>query len=210
METRLREIYTAVQEIGGPVKGDLAGALHEAAAASPASFARFLATVPLNRDCMLFEIYEVLLQEPARHATVLLDELKRMLVQANEEPRNPALYRQLDAFALIKDPQLRRCAAAVLCDALRSPRAQVRRFAAELAGDIADNPSELQALLRGAVALDPDWRVRLLAYESLRDLSAETPLRSGAMHEETLSLRPGGGPSIVYCLILRSFSIALI
>jgi HEAT repeats len=171
---QLRDLYASIQQGSGPVEGGAADAVRSAASSSRSAFVQFLASVPLDRTCVLFEIYEVLIQDSDRHFAVLLGELKRLLVRAHGEPRNKAIYDQLAVFAIVQNPDMKNAIADALVTALRSSAPQVRRFAADLAGDVLSaQQGELLALLRDLRVQDPDRRVRLLADESLRDFGRQ-------------------------------------
>lgn len=172
----LADIYAAVQSEGGPAKSDLADLIRQEALRSPVAFASFLRNVPLNDACALFEVYEVLLQDSKRFSEVLMSELTRLLKIAEADPHNASIFEQLTAFALAQDDELKRSMAVVLAESLRSSEPQIRRFAADLAGDcMTRHESGLASQLRSVLAHDADWRVRLLAYSSLRDLQAQDP-----------------------------------
>lgn len=172
----LADIYAALQSGQGAARADVADLMRQEALRSPVAFATFLRGVALNDACALFEVYEILLQDSQRFSAILTSELARLLHAAKVEPHNAAIYAQLDAFALAQDGEMKESMAAVLAESLRSDTPQIRRFAADLAGDcIGSGDSALVSQLRTLQAQDPDWRVRLLAHSSLKDLEAQRP-----------------------------------
>ncbi len=149
----------------------------EAAESFPKAFSEFLSSVPFDDNCGLFEVYEVLVSDPERHAPILLEEFDRLIRCASDTPGNRNIYSQLDAFSLIPiDSPLAKDLVPLLYSSLKSPVVQVRRVAAWLSGDFL-LPStrqlldELYALQKG----DADWRVRYAAYASLRDFCLDFP-----------------------------------
>jgi hypothetical protein len=174
----LSDIYTTLQSDSGPAKPDAADRIRQEAWQSPVAFTDFLHSVPLNETCALFEVYEVLLQDSQHFSGILMSELTRLLESAKADPHNASIYAQLNAFELVQDDGLRTSMAVVLAEALQTSEPQVRRLAADLAGACLF-PGESALLSRLALAHDADWRVRLLAYSSLKDhLLALGPLRT--------------------------------
>jgi len=176
----LSDIYATLQSDSGPAKPDAADRIRQEAWQSPVAFTDFLRSVPLNETCALFEIYEVLLQDSQHFSGILMSELTRLLQSAKADPHNASIYAQLNAFELVQDDGLRTSMAVVLAEALQTSEPQVRRLAADLAGAcLFPGESALLSRLRSALAHDADWRVRLLAYSSLKDhLLALGPLRT--------------------------------
>jgi len=173
----LSDIYATLQADSGPAKPDAADRIRQEAWQSPVAFTNFLRSVPLDETCALFEVYEVLLQDSRHFSEILMSELTRLLKSAKADPHNTWIYAQLEAFNLVQDDELRTSMAVLLVEALQSSEPQVRRLAADLAGAcLFPRESALLSRLRSAFAHDADWRVRLLAYSSLRDhLLAQDP-----------------------------------
>lgn len=173
----LAALHARLQEDGSDAaSAGVADDLRREAAASPTGFLAFLAALPIDADCMLFEVYEALFDDAETHSHVLLHELDRLLARAARTPRDPWVYRQLEAFTYGSGNVLRDAIAARLVAAVQSPVPGVRRFAAELGGDLLPTgDGTLEALLAAAAVVDDDWRVRLLASDSLGDASLPVP-----------------------------------
>jgi hypothetical protein len=141
-----------------------------------ASFVRGLAIDP---DCALFEIYEALADAPDLNGKFLVAEFRRLLALARTDPHNRDIYSQLDAFAFLSSPSpgtIQREILAVLSGVLGSSVPQLRRFGANLAGDlIRPDESDLWQELHYLLETDSDWRVRYHCFQTLKDLSTDYP-----------------------------------
>ena len=177
MQASISEIYAALQSIeSGPAPPELAQSLRNLASSEPDAFCKFLKTVALDESCVLFEVYESLFSDPDVHKSILASELERLLEHAKATPHSRTIYDQLSVFGTIPEAALlSREVAEIVLAALDSRVPQVRRFAAFLAGDfLSHSSSRLESRLQEMQESDADWRVRCMAYESLRDFYAET------------------------------------
>ena len=180
----LPELYAALRS-GGSDDSRVEAELRRRAAREPEAFASFLRTVEFDEDCGLQEVYLTLADEAKSHVGLLLAELDRLFLVAEQHPHNRWVFDQIMAFEFIEGHgALGRGIVAAIRKALQSPVTQVRRCAAALAaGFLPESTSELASRLRAVHSGDADWRVRALAYSSLSQAQAsdetlELPERS--------------------------------
>lgn len=148
--------------------------LREEAGASPEALAAWLDGLDRTDAEALDRLGEVLwavANDVGRFEEVLVLEAGRALDTCERLPAVKEAFSPVEGLLSADSRRVRN----ILCDAAvahsRSPAASVRRVCMEVLGDVVDavDVRGFQALKLGLV--DPDWRVRSLAEESLRDLN---------------------------------------
>ena len=179
----LPELYAALRS--GSDNTRVEAELRRRAGRDPEAFASFLRTVEFDEACGLGDVYLTLADEAKSHVGLLLAELDRLFLVAEQRPHNRWVFDQLMAFEFIEGHgALERGIVAAILEALQSPVTQVRRCAAALAvGSLSESTPELASRLRAVHSSDADWRVRALAHWSLSQAQAsdealELPERS--------------------------------
>lgn len=141
---------------------------------------RWMEQVPLDDCHYLGYVYEGVSQcVPVPHE-LFVRELRRVLDLAARNPEKAEVFELLSWHALpagIAPPGPLAESAELVLGALRSPVARIRRSAAKLAGDfLAARSAALEEELRSRATNDPDLRVRVFAFESLRDAQQDIRL----------------------------------
>lgn len=151
---------------------DIGGSFLRLARQNKRRLSEFVETVPLDAQCALFEVYEALADDASSFHDFYTSELRRLLSAAETHPNNRHIYQALEAFGYLEDAgdRLVEELRGILYGYLDSNRLPLRRFATWLIGDfISTDSSRAIDKLLTAFKSDPDFRVRYMAYVSLRE-----------------------------------------
>ncbi len=137
---------------------------------------RFLKSIKLNNDACIFEIYEALSEECDVFAELFDSELERLLILAQNEPNNRYIYTAIDAYSFISDSNNKYLVNQILQkfkSSSNSQHAQIRRISVWMLGEFSDETdNDIINILSNKLSYDPDWQVRFMASECLKDIDS--------------------------------------
>lgn len=174
----LARICSDLDEASDDDRNRRVNALAHRARADRAAFVDAARSLPLTPHSGLFWIYEAVATEANDWKQFIVEEVGRLLMCVEAESLGSDVLTTLEALGTINDDSVRSEVKTVVLSHASSQSARVRRCVATLLGDFADAIDETAKAILVSYLSDGDWRVRVLARQTLNEWS-DRPLDDG-------------------------------
>ena len=184
----LAELAEALDNASDEERSRAVGEIIRLGNEDPTAFTSAVRGLPVVRHSPLFWYYEAIAKDASNWKTFIVEEVNRLLEKMDEIDFGSDLLLTLEALGAARDEAVRLAVTQAVIARSTSPSAKVRRAVADLLAEFAEPEDWEAARVFEAYASDPDWRVRVLARQTVNEDHGR-PLNDGISFADRLRIR---------------------